>query len=63
MILIPINQTHGILSYIQQCASLFIIIVTKETRHTIKLLDENELKQNEPVIGSKYLMTWMTYPS
>lgn len=64
-----INQTQIILSHIQQSSSLFIIIITKETRHSklltiflsvnYKVVGENGLEQGELVIISESLMTQM----
>lgn len=62
-----INKTWIILSHIQQSTSLFIVIITKETRHSrllpiflsvnYKVVSENELEQGELVVVSNSLMT------
>ena len=62
-----INKTQIILSHIQQSTSLFIVIITKETRHSkllpiflsvnYKVVSENGLEQGELVIVSNSLMT------
>lgn len=48
-ILVHINQTHIILSYVQQNAIMVIIIMTKETRYSKPL----------PIfLSAKYRVTW-----